>query len=140
MALDSDARGVLDHTFAEVGAARKQFRYELTSAEVGKVRRLMGGVARVSGIPGVGFEEVVEFDNGAIGLVMDLDVDDAGVMLLDDTEGIHAGSVVRRTNRVMDTVVGAVRCARGIVGPSSVNLPPSATGLRCRHRCRPGSR
>ena len=54
----------------------------------------------------MGFEEVVQFDTGELGMVMDLDVDDAGIMLLDVDDRIHAGSIVRRTNRVMDTPVG----------------------------------
>jgi F-type H+-transporting ATPase subunit alpha len=117
MATSPSTREILGATFAEMQDARSAFHYELTAGELGQVRRLMSGVARVSGIPGVGFEEVVEFDTGAIGLVMDLDVDDAGIMLLDGTEDLHAGSIVRRTHRVMDTVVGEALLGR-VVDPA----------------------
>ena len=123
---------LLDDAFGGIDDARRSFRYDLTSSELGQVRRLMSGVARVSGLPGVGFEEVVQFDNGAIGLVMDLDVDDAGVVLLDDTEGIHAGSIVRRTNRVMDTVVGDALLGR-VVDPAGRPLDDRGP-IRTRHR------
>ena len=104
--LPAGARRAVESTFAGFDSVRRGFRYELAAGERGVVTRLTGGVARVSGIPGVGFEEVVQFDTGELGMVMDLDVDDAGIMLLDTDDRIHAGSIVRRTNRVMDTPVG----------------------------------
>ena len=105
------APAALEEAFSGVEGVRDRFRYELTGSERGEVRSLSGGVARVSGIPGVGYEEVVRFDNGALGLVLDLDVDDVGVILLDPDEGIDAGSGVRRTRRVMDAP-----CGDGLLG------------------------
>jgi F-type H+-transporting ATPase subunit alpha len=112
-----EARSALARVFTTVDTARRDFGYGLTVSERGEVRRLTAGVARVSGLPGVGFEELVEFGGGALGLVRDLDVDDVGVMLLDDDEQVSAGSVVRRTHRIMDVPVGETLLGR-VVDPA----------------------
>ena len=130
--LPTGARRAVESTFAGFDSVRRGFRYELAADERGTVTRLTGGVARVSGIPGVGFEEVVRFDNGELGMVMDLDVDDAGIMLLDIDDRIQAGSIVRRTNRVMDTPVGPELLGRVIdpVGRSLDNRGVLRTRVR----------
>ena len=89
---NSSARVAIGRALSTIGAARAGFGYDLTGREHGEVLRLTEGVARVSGLPGAGFEEVVRFGSGALGLVLDLDVDDIGVVLLDHDEGIEAGS------------------------------------------------
>ncbi len=91
---------------ARLAAVRTRFDYGPASSERGVISRLTEGVARVTGLPGVGFEELVRFENGSLGLVLDLDVNDVGVVLLDPDEGVEAGGVARRTERVMDTPVG----------------------------------
>jgi F-type H+-transporting ATPase subunit alpha len=101
-----DTVDTLNEVFSQMGRAQSAFGYALESSERGEVQRLTEGVARISGLPGVGYEELVEFDNGALGQVLDLDIDDVGVVLLDSDEGIDAGSLVRRTHRVVDTPVG----------------------------------
>jgi F-type H+-transporting ATPase subunit alpha len=65
----------------------------------------------------VGFEEVVEFDNGALGLALDLDTDEVGVVLLDREQGIQAGMLARRSARVMDVPVGDALLGR-VVDPA----------------------
>ena len=91
---------------ARLATVRDGFDYNAAGSERGVISRLTEGVARVTGLPGVGFEELVRFENGSLGLVLDLDVDDIGVVLLDPDEGVAAGGVARRTERVMDTPVG----------------------------------
>ena len=111
------ARAAAMSAFSRLASARKEFDYEPTTSERGEISRLSDGVARVVGLPKVGFEELVRFDNGALGLVLDLDVDDVGVVLLDSDEGIEAGSLVRRTERVMDTPIGDLLLGR-VVDPA----------------------
>jgi F-type H+-transporting ATPase subunit alpha len=74
--------------------------------EIGRVVRVQAGVATVTGLPGVGSEELVEFPDRRLGLAFDLGPDSVGVILLDDPRGIQAGDIVRRTHRVMDLPVG----------------------------------
>ena len=128
-----DGREAVRRVFADLRNTRHRFGYRLVGAERGEVHRLTEGVARVSGLPGVGFEEVVEFENGALGLVMDLDIEDVGVMLLDSDEEIRAGTIVRRTHRVMDAPVGEALLGR-VVDPAGRPLddrgPVRATDRR----------
>jgi F-type H+-transporting ATPase subunit alpha len=64
------------------------------------------GIARVSGLPGVGFEELLEFPGGVFGIAFNVDEDEIGVVLLGEYWHLHAGDEVGRTGRVMDVAVG----------------------------------
>lgn len=101
-----DLRGVLDDAFGAIGEARDGFAAELMPREIGTVVNVSTGVARVSGLPGVGFEELVEFPGGVLGIAFNLDEEEVGVVLLGNYWQIQAGDEVRRTGRVMDVAVG----------------------------------
>lgn len=96
----------VDDSLAHLKTAVEGFTYQPRRSERGAVESLGHGVVRVSGLASVGFDEVVEFANGAIGLALELDRESIGVVLLDDEAGIGAGTTVRRTGRVMDVGVG----------------------------------
>ncbi len=98
--------GVVDASSARVVDAVGAFDYRARAVERGVVERNGDGVVRVRGLVGVGFDEVVTFDGGALGLALELERDAVGVVLLDDGTAITAGTPVRRTGRVMDVVVG----------------------------------
>jgi len=74
--------------------------------EVGTVIAVSQGVVRVEGLPEVQSEELVRFADNRLGMVFNLDADELGIVLLDETEGIDAGDEVWRTGRVMDVPVG----------------------------------
>jgi F-type H+-transporting ATPase subunit alpha len=74
--------------------------------EYGTVTYIGQGIARVHGLPNVKSEELVRFEGGLLGMTLNLDPGDIGVVLLDDDSTIQSGSEVRRTNRVLDTPVG----------------------------------
>lgn len=78
----------------------------LTLQEIGVVTSVSTGIAKVSGLPNVGFEELLEFPNGLHGIAFNVDEDEIGVVLLGDSWQLHAGDEVRRTGRVMDVPVG----------------------------------
>ncbi len=59
---------VLDRTFAEISHAREVFTPQLTPREVGTVISVATGIAKVSGLPGVGFEELVMFPGDVPGI------------------------------------------------------------------------
>ena len=99
-------RAVFDETFAAMRQAREAFTPQLTPREVGRITSVDTGIAMVSGLPNVGFEELVEFPGGIFGIVFNVDEAELGVVLLGDDEGLHAGDEVRRTGRVMDVAVG----------------------------------
>ena len=73
---------------------------------VGRVVQAGDGVAQVSGLPDARLEEMLLFDHGICGLVMDLDADLIGCILLGDASRVAAGSLVRGTGRVVHAPVG----------------------------------
>ena len=74
--------------------------------EVGTITNVSTGIAKVSGLPGVGFDEILEFPGGVFGIAFNVDEDEIGVVLLGEYWHLHAGDEVRRTGRVMDVAVG----------------------------------
>ena len=79
---------------------------QLTPHEVGIVTNVSTGIATFSGLPSVGFEELVKFPGGLLGIAFNVDEDEIGVVLLGDYQNLHAGDEVDRTGRVMDVAVG----------------------------------
>ena len=96
----------VDRAFADLCGARKAFAPQLTLREVGTVVEVSTGVAIVSGLPVVGYEELIKFPGGLLGMAFNLDEDQIGVVLLGDYRHLHAGDEVERTHRVMDVAVG----------------------------------
>ncbi len=97
---------VFDRTFAGISQVRETFTPQLRPHEVGTITNISTGIARVSGLPGVGFEELLEFPGGVFGIAFNVDEDEVGVVLLGDYWHLHAGDEVERTGRVMDVAVG----------------------------------
>ncbi len=97
---------VFDTVFVELGQARETFRPELKQREIGMVISVATGIAKVSGLPGVGFDELVTFSADIAGIAFNLDEEEIGVVLLGDYWQLQAGDEVRRTGRVIDVTVG----------------------------------
>ena len=97
---------VFDSAFAEICQVREAFTPQLTPREVGTITSVATGIAKVSGLPGVGFDELVTFPGDVLGIAFNLDADEIGVVLLGEYWHLHAGDEVRRTGRVMDVAVG----------------------------------
>jgi F-type H+-transporting ATPase subunit alpha len=97
---------VLDRAFAGMGRARDAFAPQLRPREVGRITSVATGIAKVAGLPGVGFEELVRFPGDVLGIAFNVDDDEIGVVLLGEYWHLHAGDEVERTGRVMDVAVG----------------------------------
>jgi F-type H+-transporting ATPase subunit alpha len=74
--------------------------------EIGTVLQVGDGVARVYGLTAVQAGELVEFENGTKGIVLNLEEDNVGVVLLGEEKGIMEGSVVHRTKKIASIPVG----------------------------------
>ncbi len=74
--------------------------------EVGIVTSVSTGIVKVSGLPNVGFEELLRFPNSLFGIAYNIDKDEIGVILLGKDSLLTAGDEVERTGRVMDIPVG----------------------------------
>jgi F-type H+-transporting ATPase subunit alpha len=99
-------RPIFDQTFAAIGEARDSFAPELIPHEIGTIATVSTGIAKVAGLPSVGFEELLAFPGEVFGIAFNLDADEIGVVLLGDYWQLHAGDAVERTGRVMDVAVG----------------------------------
>src|SRR3954454_2175434 len=74
--------------------------------EVGRVTETGDGIARVEGLPRTMTNEVLEFEGGVVGLALNLDISEIGVVLLGDATHIEEGSEVRRTGEILSVPVG----------------------------------
>jgi proton translocating ATP synthase, F1 alpha subunit len=89
-----------------MGQARDAFAPQLRPREVGTITSVATGIAKVAGLPGVGFEELVRFPGDVLGIAFNVDAEEIGVVLLGEYWHLHAGDEVERTGRVMDVAVG----------------------------------
>src|ERR1017187_9908947 len=105
-AAPENLQSVFDRTFVRIGEGLGTFKPQLTLREVGTVISVATGIAKVSGLSGVGFEELLEFPGGVFGISFNVDEDEIGVVLLGEYKDLHAGDEVERTGRVMDVAVG----------------------------------
>jgi len=104
-------QGVVDQAFAALGQVREAHAPQLRPREVGIVTSLSTGIARVSGLPGVCYEEVVKFPGDLYGIAFNVDADEIGVVLLGDYSQLQTGDEVERRGHVMDVPVG-----EGLIG------------------------
>ncbi len=121
-----------DSAFADIARVREAFKPALTPREVGTITSVATGIAKVSGLPGVGFDELVKFPGDVLGIAFNVDADEIGVVLLGDYTNLHAGDEVQRTGRVMDVGVGDALLGR-VIDPLGAPLDgrgPVATGSR----------
>lgn len=123
---------VLDDTFSTINQTSLSFKPQLIAAEVGTIISVTTGIAMVLGLPGVGFDELLEFPGGVFGIAFNLDQDAIGVVLLGEYWHLNTGDKVSRTGRVMDIGVGDALLGR-IIDPLGRPLDdngPVATQLR----------
>jgi F-type H+-transporting ATPase subunit alpha len=95
----------------EIRAALDSFvkSYEPEGAvaeEVGRVTLAADGIARVEGLPGAMANELLRFEDGTLGLALNLEVREIGVVVLGEFTGIEEGQEVRRTGEVLSVPVG----------------------------------
>src|SRR6478735_9023567 len=82
----------------EPGAASRE--------EVGRVTDAGDGIAHVEGLPSAMTNELLQFEDGTLGLALNLDVHEIGVVILGDFAGIEEGQAVKRTGEVLSVPVG----------------------------------
>jgi F-type H+-transporting ATPase subunit alpha len=100
---------------AEVSAILREqlagFKSAAELEEVGTVLQVGDGIARIYGLNNVQSGELIEFENGLRGIVLNLEEDNVGAVLLGSANDIKEGSTVKRTNTIASIKVG-----EGMVG------------------------
>ncbi|MGH8961664.1 MAG: F0F1 ATP synthase subunit alpha [Jatrophihabitantaceae bacterium] len=89
---------------------------EASREEVGVVAETGDGIARVEGLPSAMTNELLEFDGGTLGIALNLDVRDIGVVILGDASKIEEGQQVKRTGEILSVPVGDAYLGR-VVDP-----------------------
>ncbi len=79
---------------------------KISLEEVGTVLQVGDGIARIYGLSNVEANELIEFENGVEGIVMNLEEDNVGAVLLGPSEGIREGDSVKRLHRISSIMVG----------------------------------
>ncbi|OPY07133.1 MAG: ATP synthase subunit alpha [Syntrophus sp. PtaB.Bin001] len=101
-----ELKSFLDRTFLTMDSSLSEQEARLREREVGTVSFVGQGIVRASGLPHVRSEELVIFPGNVLGLVFNVDPEEIGIVALDHSEEIKAGSAVKRTGRVLDVPVG----------------------------------
>jgi F-type H+-transporting ATPase subunit alpha len=95
---------------ADIAAALRAnlegFKPTLEATTVGRILEVGDGIARVSGLPGAAVNELLEFENGSLGLALNLDEDSIGAVVLGLVDEIEEGQTVRATGDILSVPVG----------------------------------
>ena len=104
----------------EISALIKQqienYESEIQVSDVGTVIQVGDGIARAHGLDNVMAGELVEFSNGVMGMALNLEENNVGIVILGPYTGIKEGDEVRRTGRIMEVPVGEALIGR-VVNP-----------------------
>ncbi|HEY4333746.1 MAG TPA: F0F1 ATP synthase subunit alpha [Ilumatobacteraceae bacterium] len=100
----------------DIAAALKKnlegFEPSLEARTVGRVTEVGDGIARVSGLPDCGVNELLEFADGSVGLALNLDEDSIGAVILGNADAIEEGQPVKATGRILSVPVGDAMLGR----------------------------
>ena len=109
------------------------YKADLDVSEVGRVLQVGDGIARLYGLEKAMAGEMLEFENGAYGLVFNLEEDSIGAVILGDYLAIHEGDTVKRLGKILATPVGDEVLGR-VVNPLGIPLdnkgPINTTQIR----------
>src|SRR6059058_2114767 len=95
------------------------YKPEISREEVGIVADSGDGIAHVEGLPSTMASELLEFEDGTLGVALNLDVRDIGVVVLGDASAIQEGQQVKRTGEILSVPVGDAYLGR-VVNPLGV--------------------
>ena len=91
---------------AAISKGLEGFNPDLEQNQVGKVIEVGDGIARVSGLPNATVNELLQFEDGTLGLALNLDEDSIGAVVLGEVSHIDEGQSVKSTGRILDVPVG----------------------------------
>ena len=118
----------------------EQFGADTEAVNVGTVIEAGDGIARVHGLSEAMYSELVEFENGLMGLALNLEEETVGVLVLGDYTGIQEGQQVKTTGRIAEVPVGEALLGRvvdALGSPIDGKGPITATGHRPVERVAP---
>ncbi len=110
-----------------------EYTSEISAEQVGRITQVGDGIARVSGLPDAAVNELLEFEDGTLGLALNLDEESIGAVILGSDQKLEEDQIVRRTDRILSVPVGDGLLGR-VVNPLGEPIdgkgPIPATELR----------
>jgi F-type H+/Na+-transporting ATPase subunit alpha len=110
------------------------FQAPTRTVDVGTVLQVGDGIARLQGLTNARAAELVEFQNGTLGIVFNLEADNVGVIVMGESTGISEGQIVRSTGRIVSVPVGNAMIGRVV---NAVGQPVDGKGPIDSDRYRP---
>lgn len=111
----------------------QQYESDIQVVDVGTVIQIGDGIARVHGLENCMAGELLEFSNGVVGMALNLEQDNVGVVIMGPFKGIREGDQVKRTGRIMEVPVGEAllgRVVNALGQPVDGNGPIATTEFR----------
>ena len=96
---------VVKDTLNDLDKVSKETKAKVISEEIGEVVEIVGNIVKATGLSSVKMDELVEIRNSK-GIVINLNEESVGIVLLDDAQDIESGDKVKRTGRIADVPVG----------------------------------
>jgi len=112
---------VIDVNSKTLNHVLETYKYELQIQEIGSVKSVSSGIARVTGLPRIKVDEVIQFPGNLLGIAFNLDPKELGVILLGESEHLQAGDKVYGTGRVMEAPIGEALLGR-VINASGIPL------------------
>jgi F-type H+-transporting ATPase subunit alpha len=119
----------------------EQYKSEIQVVDVGTVIQVGDGIARAHGLENVMSGELLEFSNGVVGMALNLEENNVGIVIMGPYTGIREGDQVKRTGRIMEVPVGEAmlgRVVNALGQPIDGNGPITATEFRAIESPAPG--
>jgi F-type H+/Na+-transporting ATPase subunit alpha len=123
-----------DDLVAQLKQQILNFQAPTRAVDVGTVLQIGDGIARLSGLNNARAAELVEFENGTLGIVFNLESDNVGVIIMGDYSEIAEGQLVRSTGRIVSVPVGNAMIGRVI---NAVGQPVDGKGPIATDKFRP---
>ena len=103
----------------------EEFGGEISMVDMGTVVEVGDGIARVHGLAGAKYTELLQFSSNVVGMAMNLEEDSVGVVILGDDTEVHEGDEVRATGRIAEVPVGDALISRTV---DSLGVPVDGKG------------
>ncbi len=117
------------------------YQPEFETRDVGTVTEAGDGIARAKGLANVTAQELVQFENGVMGIAFNLEYDNIGIIIMGEFSGIEEGMLVQSTGRIASVPVGDAmigRVVNALGEPIDGKGPIQSTGFRPMERIAPG--
>ena len=114
--MKNSLKTVLEQTFTQFERGLENKHLQIQPQEIGVLKSIDRGIAKVAGLPSVKADELLKFEGGVLGIAFNLTPDEVGVILLGDSEPLEAGQEVTRTGEVLQIPVGEALLGRIVDG------------------------